>query len=157
MKKYRLTIDHERCWGCLTCEVACKQENRAAEGVKLIEVQEIGPKAENDHLEFSFFVNVCRQCDDPPCVDACPEEAILQGIDGIVFLNDDLCTGCRLCLDACPYKVIAYNHEKGIVQKCNLCQHRVDHGLLPACADNICLAHCISFDHQGIQSRNQGE
>jgi Fe-S-cluster-containing dehydrogenase component len=157
MRKYSLTIDHERCWGCKTCEVACKQENRAAEGVKLVEVQEIGPKVENDHLEFSFFVNVCRQCDDPPCVDACPEEAILQKTDGIVFLNDDLCTGCRLCLDACPYEVIAYNHEKGTAQKCNLCQHRVDHGLLPACADNICLAHCISFSHQGILSRNQGE
>lgn len=147
MKRYRLTIDHERCWGCKTCEVACKQENRAAEGVKLIKVLEIGPEVINGRLEFSFFVNVCQQCDDPPCMDVCPEEAISQKTDGIIFLNEALCSGCRLCQDACPYDAIAYNHEKGIVQKCNLCRHRVDHGLLPACADNICLAHCISFGH----------
>ncbi|MCK5721978.1 MAG: 4Fe-4S binding protein, partial [Gammaproteobacteria bacterium] len=27
MKAYSLIIDHESCWGCKTCEVACKQEN----------------------------------------------------------------------------------------------------------------------------------
>ena len=35
--------------------------------------------------------------------------------------------------------------EKQKALKCNLCHHRVDQGLLPACADNICLAHCIYF------------
>ena len=33
------------CWGCRTCEVACKQENKAADGVKLISVTEDGPAA----------------------------------------------------------------------------------------------------------------
>ena len=40
MKTYALEIDHEACWGCKTCEVACKQENRAVDGVKLISVSE---------------------------------------------------------------------------------------------------------------------
>lgn len=35
------------------------------------------------------------------------------------------------------------NNQKAL--KCNLCHHRVDHGLIPACADNVCLAHCIYF------------
>ena len=26
MHKYALVIEHEACWGCKTCEVACKQE-----------------------------------------------------------------------------------------------------------------------------------
>jgi len=32
-----------------------------------------------------------------------------------------------------------------VARKCNLCHHRVSHGLMPACADNVCLAHCIYF------------
>jgi Fe-S-cluster-containing dehydrogenase component len=32
-----------------------------------------------------------------------------------------------------------------VARKCNLCHHRVDRGLMPACADNVCLAHCIHF------------
>jgi len=145
MKKYVLTIDHELCWGCKTCEVACKQENNAADGVKLIAVKENGPKEINGKFEFSFHINMCRHCDDPPCMDACQEEAITKREDGIVVMDYDLCTGCQACMDVCPYDAIAYDEGEDLARKCNLCHHRVDQGLLPACADNVCLAHCISF------------
>jgi Fe-S-cluster-containing dehydrogenase component len=143
MKKYALHIDHDLCWGCKTCEVACKQETLTPDGLKIIHVSEDGPKATGDSLEFVFHVNVCRHCDDPPCAAACPEEAIVKRRDNIVVLDDGKCTGCRLCLEACPYDAIAFDTERGVALKCNLCHHRIDNGLLPACADNICLAHCI--------------
>ena len=146
MKKYALTIDHELCWGCKTCEVACKQENNAADGVKLITVTENGPKEINGKFEFSFHINMCRHCDEPPCMDACPEEAITKREDGIVVMNYDLCTGCQACMDVCPYDAIAYDEDEGVARKCNLCHHRVDQGLLPACADNVWLAHCLFFE-----------
>ncbi len=145
MGQYGLIIDHERCWGCKTCEVACKQENRIADGVRVIQVSEDGPKMVDGKLDFRFVVDVCRHCDDPDCVAACPVEAILKRKDGIVVMDYETCTGCRDCLDACPYDVIAFDQERGIAQKCNLCHHRVDNQLLPACADNVCLAHCIDF------------
>jgi tetrathionate reductase subunit B len=145
MKKYALTIDHELCWGCKTCEVACKQENKAADGIKFIAVTENGPKEINGKYEFSFHINMCRHCDDPPCMDVCPEEAITKREDGIVIMDYDLCTGCQACMDVCPYDAIAFDEDESLAQKCNLCHHRVDQGLLPACADNVCLAHCISF------------
>ncbi|MFC1896008.1 4Fe-4S dicluster domain-containing protein [Thermodesulfobacteriota bacterium] len=148
MTKHVLAIDHELCWGCKTCEVACKQENHAPDGVRLIAVMEDGPKTVNGALEFSFHVNMCRHCDEPLCADACPEEAIAKREDGIVVMDPDSCTGCRSCMDVCPYDAIAYDREEGITWKCNLCNHRVDKGLLPACADNVCLAHCISFEAQ---------
>jgi Fe-S-cluster-containing dehydrogenase component len=145
MSEFKLTINNDLCWGCKTCEVACKQENRAADGVKLISVQENGPDLIDGQLDFAFYVSVCRHCDDPACVEACPEEAIGQRNDGIVIMDDNLCTGCQACIEACPYDAMAFDEGKTVAQKCHLCYHRVDRGLVPACADNICPAHCIVF------------
>lgn len=146
MPKHEVVIDHQLCWGCRTCEVACKQENRAPEGVQLISVWEDGPRQIDDQAEFIFQINLCRHCDEPPCADACPEEAINKRDDGLVIMDYDLCTGCQACIQECPYDAIAYDMDRNIAQKCNLCHHRVDHGLIPACADNVCLAHCIHFN-----------
>ena len=145
MKTYELIIDHELCWGCKTCEVACKQENRSADGIKLICVTEDGPKVVDGKLDFEYKVNLCRHCDDPPCVDACPDEAIVKRDDGLVVMDYEICTGCGICIDACPYDAITLDENADKARKCNLCHHRVDRGLIPACADNICLAHCIHF------------
>ena len=145
MKGCKLTIDEAACWGCKTCEVACKQEFDLAEGIRLITVKEDFPAAQNHSPDLVYRVNLCRHCDDPPCEAVCPEEAIKKRADGIVKLDEDLCSGCELCLDACPYDAIVFNHQTKRACKCNLCYHRVDCGLIPACADNVCLAHCIRF------------
>ncbi|MFH0844552.1 MAG: 4Fe-4S dicluster domain-containing protein [Pseudomonadota bacterium] len=145
MKRHALVIDHELCWGCKTCEVACKQEFHVSEEVKLISVSEDGPRVEGGKLTFLFHVNVCRHCDDPPCAVACPEDAISKRDDGIVVMDYDRCTGCQSCIEACPYHAIDFHKERNIARKCNLCHNRVDRGLIPACADNVCLAHCIHF------------
>ncbi len=118
MKNRVVTVDHEACWGCKTCEVACKQEMKAPDGVKLISVVEEWPRSPEGKLSFRYHVGMCRHCEEPPCAEACPERVISKS---------------------------AYDMSRGIAQKCNLCHHRVDKGLLPACADNVCLAHCISF------------
>ena len=39
----------------------------------------------------------------------------------------------------------AFDSAKGVARKCNMCHQRVENGLYPACADNVCLAHCIYF------------
>lgn len=147
MKQMALIIDHEACWGCLACEVACKQENGADYGVKFINVKETPVEIRGGKAFFSFDVNTCRhaECDGTPCVDVCGTSAITVRDDGIVVMDVDDCTGCNLCPTVCPYDAIAINKNDDVTQKCNLCSHRVDQGLMPACADNICLAHCIYF------------
>ena len=145
MNKYALIIDQDSCWGCKTCEIACKQEHKVRDGIKLISVLEDGFTMIGDKMDFVFQVRICRHCDDPPCVEACTEEAIVKREDGIVVMDYDRCTGCGSCIEACDYDAISFDDENSIARKCNLCHHRVDNGLIPACADNVCLAHCIYF------------
>lgn len=144
-KRYALFVDDRSCWGCRTCEVACKQENRAPDGIQYILVAEEGPGMVEGKPDFVYRVNRCHHCDNPRCAEACPVEAITRRGDGLVVLDDGSCTGCALCVDACPYSAIGFDEQKGRARKCNLCHHRVDRGLIPACADNVCPAHCILF------------
>ncbi len=145
MRRFSLQIEEEKCWGCKTCEVACKQENVVPDGQKLIEVVEEGPRQTAGRWHYLFRVNRCRHCNDPPCVEACPTGAIMKRPDGIVVLAETECAACGLCVDACPFGSIVLDESESTARKCNLCYHRVDRGLLPACADNVCLAHCIHF------------
>jgi tetrathionate reductase subunit B len=145
MNRYALVIEHLSCWGCKTCQVACKQENQVPEGINYISVIEEGPKMTDGRLDTVYRVNLCRHCEEPECVPACPAEAITRREDGIVILDQKMCTGCAACVEACPHQAIGFDEEQGKAGKCNLCHHRVEKGLIPACADNICLAHCITF------------
>ena len=145
MTELGICIDERACWGCRTCEVACKHEMHSPQGVKLIQMGEDGPKIVDGAAAFTYQVNMCQHCEQPPCADACPEAAIVKRSDAIVVMDYDLCTGCLACIEACPYNAIDFDPVQGIAQKCNLCHHRVDNGLIPACADNVCLAHCIRF------------
>ncbi|MGO9569883.1 MAG: 4Fe-4S dicluster domain-containing protein [Desulfomonilaceae bacterium] len=143
MSKYGLVIDNEACWGCRTCEAACSQEFDFK--AKFLLATEEGPSLGDGMVDYMYRVKVCQHCDDPPCAEACPEQAISKREDGIVILDYDTCTGCQSCIEACPYGAIGFDEAKQTALKCNLCYHRVDQGLIPACADNVCLAHCIYF------------
>jgi tetrathionate reductase subunit B len=62
--------------------------------------------------------------------------------DGVVLIDQDRCVGCGACVEACPYKVRYQDPVKegevgGLADKCTLCAHRLDQGLVPACV-NTC-------------------
>jgi len=81
----------------------------------------------------SFQVTRCNQCDDPPCVHACPTSAMHRRPDGVVDFDKSVCIGCKACIAACPYDAIFINPEDHSAEKCNFCAHRLDMGLEPAC------------------------
>lgn len=145
MRRFTLKIDEEKCWGCKACEVACKQENRAPDGVRLISIRELGPFHAGGRWRYVFRANRCRHCASPACVSVCPTGALSKRADTVVVLDRDTCTGCRACIVACPYDAIMFDEAAGVAAKCNLCHHRLDKDLLPACADNVCLGHCIEL------------
>ncbi len=64
----------------------------------------------------------------------CPSLAISKHeTSGAVLINPDKCIGCRYCAWVCPYDAPQFNLSSGIMEKCTLCQHRLEEGLPPAC------------------------
>lgn len=142
--EYGLVVDTANCCGCTACEVACKQEHNIPVGIRWIrvsspEIKEIAGKA-----QLRYGVSHCIHCRQPACRDACPANAISKRKDGIVLIDEDLCTGCRLCIKACPFSVMQFDERKQLAEKCDLCVDRIDGGLKPACV-NACPSHCLHF------------
>jgi Fe-S-cluster-containing dehydrogenase component len=125
-------LDQTRCIGCHACTTACKSENEVPLGVTRTYVKsaDVGvfPEARR-----AFQVTRCNQCTDAPCVAACPTEAMYKRDDGIVDFDKQICIGCKACMAACPYDAIFINPEDHSAEKCNMCAHRLDVGLEPAC------------------------
>jgi molybdopterin-containing oxidoreductase family iron-sulfur binding subunit len=152
MARYGIVLDLNRCTGCMTCVIACKQENLTRPGVWWNKVLEL----ENETLDRIIYLRyACMHCDNPPCVEACPEHAIYKREDGIVLIDHEKCKGHGECAQACPYGVIDMNpdedyfpgqklpfevtsdthriHVPGKASTCTLCVHRIDQGKEPAC------------------------
>jgi len=130
--RWAKVIDQTACIGCHACSVACKSENAVPLGVNRTYVKyvDVGtfPQARR-----AFQVTRCNQCEDAPCVAACPTAAMYRRRDGIVDFDKRICIGCKACMAACPYDAIFINPDDHSAEKCNFCAHRLDVGLEPAC------------------------
>ncbi len=144
--EYALVINTKGCFGCHTCEVACKQEHNLPVGLRFIKVYADDPREIEGKFQIRYIVDHCLHCNQPPCKDTCQVNAINKREDGIVLINAQLCTGCKNCIDACPVGVVSFDEEQSIVKKCDLCVKRIDQGLKPACV-SACPASCIYFSN----------
>ena len=88
--------------------------------------------------------DVCKHCAQAGCLEACPTGAIYRTEYGTVNINQDICNGCRYCVSACPFGVVAFNHDTGTATKCTFCNDRIHNGLGPACA-KACPTQSIRF------------
>jgi tetrathionate reductase subunit B len=135
-----MVIDLERCIGCHACTAVCKAENNVPLGVYRDWVEE-HTLGKYPHARPVFLPKLCNHCDDPGCLRACPTGAIFKRRDGIVDLDPNVCIACQACMQGCPYGMTFYNPARGTADKCNLCAHRIDEGLNPACVD-VCPSQC---------------
>jgi Fe-S-cluster-containing dehydrogenase component len=152
MEKKSLIVDTDLCYGCFTCEVACKQEHGLPVGTNFIKVQQIGPHRVGGKLKMDFVPMACKHCGKPACLEACPVDAIYKRSDGIVLINEETCIGCQLCIEACPFGAPQFVSEKNVVEKCDLCVDRIDQGQLPACVHH-CPTEAILFGNPNTLSR----
>jgi Fe-S-cluster-containing dehydrogenase component/formate-dependent nitrite reductase membrane component NrfD len=144
-RRWLKVIDQTRCIGCHACTTACKSENEVPLSVTRTYVKSVDvgtfPQARR-----AFQVTRCNQCEDAPCVAACPTSAMYARPDGIVDFDKEACIGCKACMAACPYDAIFINPEDHSAEKCNLCAHRIDIGLEPACV-TVCPTQAILVGH----------
>ena len=66
-----------------------------------------------------------------------------------MIIDPEKCTGCKACVDACPYGTIYFNESLNIAQKCTGCAHLLDGGewTIPRCAD-ACPTEAIKFGEE---------
>lgn len=167
---YALNVS--KCRGYRDCVQGCLRENNQGRDsqVQYIRVLEL-PRGtreleQADHYYDAAAVPVpgrqylpvqCMQCDNPPCVKACPTEATWKEPDGVVVVDYDWCIGCRYCMTACPYWARHFNwtepqipatelntdthylgnrpRPRGVVEKCHFCLQRTRVGRQPACQE----------------------
>lgn len=151
--------DPRLCIGCKACIIACAKAHR-----------EKGKDEGYDHPfhprlglvatpEITIPVQ-CRHCEDSPCAQVCPENAIIQKGNHVDVI-EELCVGCKSCVLACPFGAISVTErptldagfrleidcEEGFrkkhifrVEKCDLCGDNED----PACI-KVCPASALQL------------
>ncbi len=143
MARLGMLIDLNTCIGCHACSVACKAEFDVPLGVFRDTVKYI-EDGEYPNATRHFIPVLCNHCEDAPCLDACPTDAISRKPDGEVTINEGDCNLNRFCMAACPYDAIYEDPQLGVAQKCTFCEHRTADGRQPACVD-ACPTGCRVF------------
>lgn len=160
-----------RCEGYMECVKACVKENNLdrksnTQYIRIFEMEhgQMSPDQGDGkyfHMvprEGHFYMGVqCFQCENPPCVKACPTKATWKEPDGLVVVDYDWCIGCRYCMAACPYWGRRYNWNqpeipkeavntrqhylgnrmrvRGMMEKCTFCIQRSRRGKVTACVE----------------------
>jgi carbon-monoxide dehydrogenase iron sulfur subunit len=104
----------ENCTGCRFCEMICSLYH---EGVVNTNKARLRIQKPDIMRDIPLVCTQCITCGDSCCVQACPEEAI-SIVEGVVIVDQELCTACGSCENACPYGVIWIDK---VANKCDLC------------------------------------
>lgn len=137
-------VDLQRCIGCRTCQVACKDRR---------DLQSAGPRPRRvDSFECGTYPDVslfhlalsCNHCDDPACVAGCPTAALHKAGNGTVQYDADRCVVCRNCMTVCPYGAPQHDEDANLIAKCDACKALRDAGRNPVCVD-ACPMRALEF------------
>jgi len=161
-------IDLDKCTGCDTCLVSCKSENNTRPLGSPMPFKN-GRGVLPDHVSYrwvvkreagvypnpsvTFVTSSCNHCQDPACLASCPvsnvndpsnpsNAIVKRAEDGVVLINQDICIGCKNCIQACPYGAPQFNSVTAKVEKCTFCIHRLEAGLQPACVTS-CVGNAL--------------
>lgn len=163
--RWGFLIDLRACTGCNACAIACKTENSIRLGTfrsGVIQHEQGTYPATERH----FVPWLCNHCKNPPCLNGCPvmaeraeltmpdgtvieywARATYQRPDGLVLIDQERCVGCGACVNMCPYEARYLDRvrpaggdpSRTAADKCTLCNHRLENGVVPACV-NTCPA-----------------
>lgn len=157
MARYGIIVDITKCNGCYNCFLACRDEHCGNDfppyalsqpmtghfWMKLNEKE----RGKYPKVKVAYTAVPCMHCDKPACVGHAQDGAIYKRKDGIVIIDPVKSKGQKNLLSSCPYRVIYWNEEKQIPQKCTLCAHLLDQGWKePRCVEACPTAALIFGD-----------
>lgn len=87
--------------------------------------------------ELASYYLVCRRCEEPHCVNACPWDALEQqeGKDRLLVRHAMRCISCKSCSHACPYGTIYPELVPQLASNCDFCVGRRDREGEPLCVE----------------------
>jgi Fe-S-cluster-containing dehydrogenase component len=162
--KYGMVIDITKCNGCFNCFLACRDEycgndfppysaSQPMTGQSWMQIIE-KERGKYPKVKVAYTPVPCMHCDDASCIKAATEGAIYKRADGIVIIDPKKSQGQKGLVSACPYRVIFWNEEKQIPQKCTFCAHLLDQGWkAPRCVE-VCPTGALTFGN--LDDANSG-
>lgn len=147
MPTFSMLIDIKKCTGCYNCFLACRDEYcgndypgysaaQPMEGQSWMQIQEV-ERGQYPKPKVDYVPKPCMHCLDAPCMGAAEGGAVYRRRDGVVLIDPVKAKGKKEIVTACPYRVIFWNEELQVPQKCTLCAHRLDEGgQLPRCVES---------------------
>ena len=138
MTRYGMVVNVARCIGCYNCFITCKDEHCGNDHLPYAAAQPMTghtwmrvvetERGRFPKLKVDYTAIPCMHCDDPPCVAAARDGAAYLRDDGIVLIDPAKAAGQHELVRSCPYRVIYWNEEAQVPQKCTLCAHLLDAG-----------------------------
>lgn len=155
----RIWIDKDKCLGCKTCELQCAVERgsvakRLAGAIR----EEIKPRARVEVFGAAgrSFPLQCRQCQDAPCLLACPAGAMQRDAEqGGIFIDQAKCRGCWMCVMSCPFGAVTPLPEYKVAMKCDACMYMEEPACVASCPTQA-LLHGDEQQYEKVRAVRRG-
>jgi Fe-S-cluster-containing dehydrogenase component len=155
MTRYGMVVDIVKCSGCYNCFLACKDEHCGHDHpgyaapqpmtghswMRLVEME----RGSYPKVKVAYTAIPCMHCQDATCLEKAEDGAVYRRPDGIVMIDPVKAQGQKQLVASCPYRVIYWNEELDLPQKCTFCAHLLDAGWKePRCVE-LCPAGALTF------------
>ena len=97
-------------------------------------------------IELAAYALVCRKCEEPHCVSACPVDALEQQKEkgNLLVRHNMRCISCKSCSHACPYGTIYPENVPLLIHICDFCLDRRELETEPLCIQS-CSHNALSL------------
>lgn len=140
---HAMLVDQSLCINCDACTLVCKQIYSLTDDIYRTQIDTYEHGTYHESIEV-FNKKACMHCKEALCVISCPTGAMHKNDDDLTVFDERTCISCNYCVANCPYEVITFDRTRGIMEKCSLCDKRVENGLEPFCY-TVCSPHAIKY------------